>query len=423
MTRCNPSSNTLRSALIVALLIATSCGQQDSGSAPQRKASSEETVGRSIAPTAANSPAVRVVKEFFRNWEFKRYAAMHEQTVHSRDKEVFCRALRGTPIRWKNLLIEKESRVDADWWVSLSLDVTDLKSATAAALITARASMSLISGTNNYILPPSLLNIERWMTVRQKWHIVSVGNKHFIDIGAGDSKINRKDNILNYFLDAAHFDFPFIPSSMPEEDQKALLVSAWLAALAMDLGIGTEGIKKILVEAKPLVKEGNRNAYDLAKKFEEALASRNALVRPGRSATQTGTSLAREACELYKAHILVMRNRTSLAREAKAMSAGNRRELARRLEAMTFASATDRQRQHFVAARDSIVELLISPPSNEFDKKYKERESMQLLIPVLADARLTGAVASQCGFPEISKQVDALLKFAKGLLLITQVLQ
>ena len=140
----------------------------------------------------------------------------------------------------------------------------------------------------------------------------------------------------------------------------------------------------------------------------------------GKLARQENQSIVSQACQLYRAYILAIRDKNSLAENAKTMNQESRNELIKKLRVMNLASASLVQREHFAAARDSIVKFLSSPPTDAYALGYEKARLSNALLPVLADAQLTGNVASKEGFPEISEIVNSQLRFAKGLLLIAK---
>lgn len=221
-----------------------------------------------VQPVRTFGPAGKTVQAFLKNWEYKRYKDMWAQTVHSRREEVFVEHMEGTPIRMRNPAVLSEELVGDDWDVVVFVEVTDVTCAFAACVLNLKYPPDPDSGQSSFRLTPNFLEIEKFRPIRQTWRVVNLNDKYLIDLGAGESKINRKDNVMNYVLDSSDIDkFPALPGS--EAEKEALAVSVWLAMVSLDLGLSQREIKSAMREAKPMVEMANENLRDLIYKFKE----------------------------------------------------------------------------------------------------------------------------------------------------------
>jgi hypothetical protein len=235
----------------------------ESANAPGSKPMMEITANKKLDEGGS------LVRSFFKNWEYSRYDGMHAQTVNSRRLAYFIESMDRTPIRWQNLEIISEKKVGEDWEVQLSLEVTDLPSSFAGIVVNA-----MVPPGNDtdaiYRFSPKNLGIERFMKVNQTWHVVTLGDKKVIDVGAGDSRVIRHSNILNYVLDAGQID-----SAPPRgeggwsQNQQAAVSALWLSEAFLNLNKKNSEMESILVISKPLVGKGVTKLKVLAKALRE----------------------------------------------------------------------------------------------------------------------------------------------------------
>ncbi len=220
-------------------------------------------------PVATESvgPGGKLVQAFFKNWTFNLYDEMWAQTAHSRDKEVFVKSLKGTPIHWRNLQIISEEPDGDDWKVTLSVEVTDIRAAFAACLINAQ--LTPADQTPHFMMSPAMLGIEKFETIKQTWKVVNLNQKQIIDVGAGQAGVERKENILNYVLDAADMEGG-IASRLIDKDnpRETGIVTEWLTMAALNRGLSTDDCALILKEAVPLYRQGMLKVKELMKEME-----------------------------------------------------------------------------------------------------------------------------------------------------------
>jgi hypothetical protein len=222
----------------------------ESANAPNSKPVTEITAGKKL------DEGGNLVRSFFKNWEYSRYDAMHSQTVNSRRVAYFIESMDRTPIRWQNLEIVSEKKVGEDWEVQLSLEVTDLPSSFAGIVVNAMVPPGNDSDAI-YRFSPKNLGIERFMKVNQTWRVVTLGDKKVIDVGAGESRVARHSNILNYVLDAGQLD-----SAPPRgedgwsQNQQAAVTALWLSEAFMNLNKKNSEMEALLATSKPLVGRG-----------------------------------------------------------------------------------------------------------------------------------------------------------------------
>jgi len=225
-----------------------------------------EKANNQIKSTDSLGPAGKMVRSFFKNWEFKRFKQMHAQTVNSRDKELFIKYMEGTPIQWRNLSILSEDASGDDWSVNLSVEVTDVTCAFAACMINLTYPLKSDSGEPTFEMSPAFLQIQRFMPVNQTWRIVNLDGEYFIDICSGESKGERHENVMNYVLDASGIiGIPTESLPLSKENKIALSASSWLAIIRMDMDIPMEEIEGIMRKSVPLFKQARSNLKELIK--------------------------------------------------------------------------------------------------------------------------------------------------------------
>jgi hypothetical protein len=207
------------------------------------------------------SPGGLLVNSFFKNWEFKRYAQMHSQTVNSREEDIFVNALAKTPIEWKKFSIIDEKQVGEDWEVTVSMEVTDVKSSFAACMVNLKYDPRTGPGPRKFLASPALLGIQQYMPIKQTWRVVNLDGKYFIDVCAAGSKKQRHENVMNYFLDTS--DIIVFPSK-----DKFLSASFWLAEVMMDLNIPEAEANAIIKESRHLGDKAEQNIMKLLSKID-----------------------------------------------------------------------------------------------------------------------------------------------------------
>jgi hypothetical protein len=215
----------------------------------------DKPTAKEINPDKKLGEAGNLVRAFFKNWEYERYAEMYEQTVHSGDKSSFIFGVSESPIRWQNLEILSEDRTGNDWSVGLKVDVTDLPSAIAGCAVNVMTSPDPIPDKSAYKFSPKWFGIEQFMTMKQTWKVVNLNGRLFIDTGVNGSTVKWHENIMSYVIDSANLK---VPPSGPEgltDNEQAIVFSRWLAPIAVDMNILTkQQIEAVVSKARPLMK-------------------------------------------------------------------------------------------------------------------------------------------------------------------------
>jgi hypothetical protein len=230
---------------------------------------------KELNPEKKLGAAGQIVREFFKNWEFTRYADMHAQTVFSRELGQFVTALTNTPINYRNLDIGKETRKGKDWTVEISLEVTSLASAIGACEINLMRPRDPTTSRWPMKLSPRFLGIEEFAAVKQTWTIADVNGRLFIDVGAKGSKNKRCDNIMNYVLDTAFIDVLPIYAQPPGHgalpiDEQINTMAMWTAFLRMDLNVSVDEAGAAIKKATPLRRKAIVMLNELAKQLARA---------------------------------------------------------------------------------------------------------------------------------------------------------
>lgn len=213
-------------------------------------------------------PGGALVNSFMKNWEFKRFAQMHEQTVHSRERRIFIDQMEKTPINWRNFAILSEKQVGEDWEVGVSLEVTDVQSAFAACVLNLQYAPEEVFRKRNFTATPALLGIERFTPIKQTWRVVNLDGKYFIDVCAAGSKRQRYENIMNYILGAGSIGF-----FGSNRENKFLSAAAWLSLAMIDLNLPADQAKEIMEESRRLNKKAEQNMLKMLERIDSLLKS------------------------------------------------------------------------------------------------------------------------------------------------------
>jgi len=224
---------------------------------------------KQAVPEKSLSPAGKVVQSFFKNWKFERYSQMQEQTVNSRDKDVFIEAMKTTPIQWRNFSILAEEQSGDDWDVTISLEVTDVKSTLAALLVNLEFPPPEDSQSSGFYMSPRFLGIEEFMPIKQTWRVINLDGNFVIDVCSGESDGERYDNIMNYIIDAGQVTtLPSLNDEESESDRIATAASFWMALVCMDLDITSEKMLPILKDAMPISEKAKAKLVKLARELD-----------------------------------------------------------------------------------------------------------------------------------------------------------
>ncbi len=206
-----------------------------------------------IEPVSKLGPAGQAVETFFRNLEFERYREMWGQTVHSRNEDVFVDCLKNTPIRCTNYRVVSEEKDGENWSVSVAADLTEVTSAFAACMINTQITDD--DKVARFRFKPLMLGIEAMAPFKQQWRVIKLDNHYLIDLGAGESKVLRQSNFMNYVLDAARI-MDFGAAARGSTNRGVSQAAAWLAIVSNDLGLTQEQNDKVIEDSVPLVNRG-----------------------------------------------------------------------------------------------------------------------------------------------------------------------
>jgi hypothetical protein len=247
--------------------------------APKSEAANQSASVEEVAKSGPGQPmeitagkklgeAGGLVRSFFKHWEFARFEDMHAQTAYSRKLPFFIESMKRSPIHWRRLEIISEKRNGEYWDVELAVDVTDVTSALAGIVVNTYAPPGNDSD-DIYRFNPQDLGIERFMRMKQIWKVADLGEKKLlIDLGAGDSKIDRHSNIMNYVLDAGQVEAPPRGEDGWDDDTRARVATRWLAETLINLNkTKTDDgyAENVLKEARPLIDKGLTKLVEFAK--------------------------------------------------------------------------------------------------------------------------------------------------------------
>jgi hypothetical protein len=226
-----------------------------------------------VEPVSKLGPAGQAVETFFRNLEFERYREMWAQTVHSRNEDVFVDCLKTTPIRCTNYRVVSEEREGENWSVTVAADLTEVTSAFAACMINTQIADDN-EKVSRFKFKPAMLGIEEMAPFRQQWRVIKLDNRYLIDLGAGESKVERHSNFMNYVLDAARI-VDFGATGKDSENSGVGRAAAWLTIVAGDLGLTQEQSGKVIENSVPLFKQGMIKLKEFLAKAKELTQERN----------------------------------------------------------------------------------------------------------------------------------------------------
>jgi hypothetical protein len=229
-------------------------------------ASPKHSQPKAAKPVAGAGEAF--VQSFFDNWKRGQFEKMSKQVTPNEPvySLLFVNRLTDTPISWKNLKIQSEKPTGDGWDVTFTLDVTDFESAFAGCRLNLKMPPSRVTNGITYRYTPAEFGIERFMNVRQTWHVVDAKPVRYISYEIDTGFLKGKLNVLNYFFVASNMrsieDRPISPKN--EEDAFAV-TQAWFARTASCLGLSIEesqsqSLWNAVVE---LVKKGEPKAATL----------------------------------------------------------------------------------------------------------------------------------------------------------------
>jgi hypothetical protein len=122
--------------------------------------------------------------------------------------------------------------------------------------------------------------------------------------------------------------------------------------------------------------------------------------------------------QVFEKHMFILGEVTTAGTDKETLDEAKRKGLRNELAGIDTSLFWGEEKKDLDEWRDLLVGLLDKLPSSAFDSGSHSWQLLKKCMAVLANHDITGAMAKEDGYPQLSEKIDAVHDMAKGILLI-----